>query len=395
MNKIIPYGKQSIDQEDIQAVIETLQSDFLTQGPKVLEFEEKFAKYVNAKYAVAVANGTAALHLGALALGVQKGDYVIVTSLTFAASVNSIKYCGGEVIFADIDPKTYLIDINHVERILLENSTKRIVGIIPVDFAGRVVDTERLKQIAQQYHCWIMEDACHAPGGYFLNQSQEKILAGSCHYSDLAIFSFHPVKHIACGEGGMITTNDEKIYHHLLKLRTHGITRNQSEFVNPTELADANAQDDAYPMWYMEMQELGYNYRMPDVLCALGISQLTKAAEGLAKRRTIAKKYDKVFQGQPNLKGASGVIEGHAYHLYILEIENRKKVYDFLRTKGIFSQIHYFPVHLMPYYQSLGWKKGDLPHTENYYQHCISIPMYPSISEEELNYTIEQIKSIL
>jgi dTDP-4-amino-4,6-dideoxygalactose transaminase len=217
----IPYGKQHITEDDIQAVIDTLQSDFLTQGPKVKEFEDAFANYVDAKYAVAVSNGTAALHLSALALGVKKGDYVICTPLTFVASVNCIKYCGGEVIFADINPNSYLIDLNHVSKILEENQDKNIVGIIPVDFAGSVVDTEKLKEIASKHNCWILEDACHAPGGYFTDSKRVLQNCGNGNYADLAIFSFHPVKHIAAGEGGLVTTNDESLYKKLLNLRTY------------------------------------------------------------------------------------------------------------------------------------------------------------------------------
>lgn len=388
----IPYGKQHITEEDIEAVVETLKSDFLTQGPKIKEFEDAFANYVGAKYAVAVSNGTAALHLSALALGVKPGDYVICTPLTFAASVNCIKYCGGEVIFADIDPKTYLIDLNQVSKILEENQDKNIVGIIPVDFAGSVVDTEKLKEIARKHNCWILEDACHAPGGFFQDSNSKKIKAGSCEFADLAIFSFHPVKHIACGEGGMITTQNEVLYKKLLLLRTHGITRETDLFQNKLEeVTDYPSSFSDYPSWYMEMQELGYNYRLTDFQAALGLSQLKRAANGIARRQEIAKKYTSELSKCAGIIGLSGAISGHAYHLFIIEAKNRRQLFEYLKSEGIFCQIHYIPVHFMPYYQSLGWKKDDLPKVANYYQNCLSLPMYPTLSDEEQNEIINVI----
>ena len=237
MNNPIPYGRQNITEEDIQAVVETLKSDYLTQGPKIAEFEAAFAAYVGSKYAVAVANGTAALHLCTLALNVQPGDKVITTPITFAASANCVRYCGGEVVFADIDPATYLLDIKKV-RALLEASPKGTYkGVIPVDFAGRAVDLEAFKDLADEYGLWIIEDACHAPGGFFIDSTGEKQLCGNGQFADLAIFSFHPVKHIASGEGGMITTNDEALYEKLLQLRTHGIVKENEKFQNSVEFA--------------------------------------------------------------------------------------------------------------------------------------------------------------
>lgn len=388
----IPYGKQHINEDDIQAVVDTLQSDFLTQGPKIKEFEDAFANYVDAKYAVAVSNGTAALHLSALALGVKKGDYVICTPLTFAASVNCIQYCGGEVIFADIDPKSYLIDLNQVSKILEENQDKNIVGIIPVDFAGSVVDTEKLKKIATKHNCWILEDACHAPGGFFQDSNSKNIKAGSCEFADLAIFSFHPVKHIACGEGGMITTQNEALYKKLLLLRTHGITRETNLFQNKLEeVTDHPSSFSDYPSWYMEMQELGYNYRLTDFQAALGLSQLKRAENGIARRRDIAKKYTSELSKCEGIIGFSGDVSGHAYHLFIIEAKNRRQLFEHLKSEGIFCQIHYIPVHYMPYYQSLGWKKDDLPLVANYYQNCLSLPMFPTLTDAEQNEVINVI----
>lgn len=402
MSTIIPYGRQNITDEDIQAVIEVLKSDYLTQGPNIATFEAAFAQYVGAQYAVAVANGTAALHLCTLALGVKEGDKVITTPITFAASANCVRYCGGEVVFSDIDPNTYLLDIEKV-RSLLESSPKGTYqGMIPVDFAGRANDLEAFRALADEYGLWIIEDACHAPGGYFIDSKGEQQNCGNGNFADLAIFSFHPVKHIAAGEGGMITTNDKALYEKLLMLRTHGITKDASQFQNSLELAIGTAHDPIpttqypkpttqYPLWYMEMQTLGYNYRLTDFQAALGLSQLKRADSGMARRREIAAIYLEAFKDKPFIKGQSGVIEGHAYHLYVIEVEDRLGLYNYLRTKNIFAQIHYIPCHLMPYYRQLGWKEGDMPYAEAYYSKCISLPMYPTLSGEEQSFVITSI----
>jgi UDP-4-amino-4,6-dideoxy-N-acetyl-beta-L-altrosamine transaminase len=390
-NKPIPYGRQHITQDDIDAVIETLQSDFLTQGPKVAEFEQAFASYVGARYAVAVSNGTAALHLCAMALGVNEESRVITTPITFVASANCVRYCGGTVEFADIDPATALLDINKV-RALLENKPKGYyTGIIPVDFAGNTVNLEEFRKLADEYDLWIIEDACHAPGGYFTDSKGQKQLCGNGNYADLAIFSFHPVKHIATGEGGLITTNDEALYQKLLLYRTHGITR------------DPQLLEENHGGWYMEMQELGYNYRIPDMLCALGVSQLKRADAGLARRRGIAKIYDAAFanaEGVEVLQTSPEALQGdsetgHAYHLYVIKVADRKGLYDFLRTHNIFAQVHYIPAHTMPYYRNLGYKKGDFPEAEAYYNECLSLPMYPSLTAEEQEFVIEKVKEFV
>lgn len=389
MKNSIPYGRQNITEEDIEAVVSTLKSDYLTQGPRIAEFEEAFAAYVDSKYAVAVSNGTAALHLCAMALNVQPGDKVITTPITFAASANCVRYCGGEVVFGDIDPETYLLDINEVRK-LLENAPKGTYqGVIPVDFAGRAVNLEEFRKLAEEFGLWIIEDSCHAPGGHFLDSQGEKQLCGNGNFADLAIFSFHPVKHIACGEGGMITTNDESLFKKLLQLRTHGIVKNDELYQNSIEFAGGNGE---YPGWYMEMQELGYNYRLTDFQAALGSSQLKRADDGLENRRILAARYQEAFKNENFIKRQSGVIEGHAYHLYIIEVEDRLGLYNFLRENRIFAQIHYIPCHLMPYYKNLGWNEGDLPYAEKYYQHCISLPIYPTLSAEEQGFVINKIK---
>ena len=389
----IPYGRQSISDEDIKEVAATLRSDFLTQGPKIGEFENAFAKYIGSKYAVAVTNGTAALHLSALALDVRTKQKVITSPITFAASANCIKYCGGDIAFADIDPLTYLLDLKKVENMLDASPSGTYSGIVPVDFAGRSVNMEIVKKLAEKYGLWIIEDACHAPGGFFKDTNGNNEFCGSGKYADLAIFSFHPVKHIACGEGGMITTNDPKLYERLLILRTHGITRRTESFTNDMIWASGNSTEviTNYPGWYMEMNELGYNYRLTDFQAALGISQLKRADAGLGRRRQIAVNYDIAFKGKPWLKGQSGISQGHAYHLYVVEVENRLGLYNHLRIKNIFPQVHYIPVHLMPFYKSQGFNHGDYPKAENFYAQCLSLPMYPSLSSEEQEYVIFSI----
>lgn len=398
--KPIPYGRQHITEEDIQAVVETLKSDYLTQGPKIKEFEDAFSSYIGSKYAVAVANGTAALHLCTLALGVKEGDKVITTPITFAASANCVRYAGGEVVFADIDPETYLLDIREFEKLLQASPKGTYKGIIPVDFAGRAVDLEALRKLADHYGCWIIEDACHAPGGYFTDSKGNKQQCGNGNFADLAIFSFHPVKHIAAGEGGMITTDNLELYKKLLVLRTHGITKDDSLFQNSNgmavgdegnELTAHNSQLTAYPLWYYEMQTLGFNYRLTDFQAALGLSQLKRADEGLTRRREIASIYKNSFSGKSFIKGQSGVVEGHGYHLYVVEVENRKGLYEYLRENNIFAQVHYIPVHLMPYYRQFGWKEGDMPNAEMYYRKCLSLPMYPTLSHEQQLFVIKTI----
>ncbi len=392
MQSIIPYGKQEITQEDINAVIDVLKGDYLTQGPHILEFEQNFSEYIGCKYSVAVSNGTAALHLCAMALEVAPRQKVITTPITFAASANCIRYCGGEVVFADIDPDTYLLDFDSVNN-LLENSPKGTYsGIIPVDFSGRPVNLEKFRQLANEFDLWIIEDACHAPGGSFIDSNGNQQNCGNGNFADLAIFSFHPVKHIACGEGGMITTNDEKLYKKLLTLRTHGIVKDNQLYQNAIEIAGGI---DEYPGWYMEMQMLGYNYRLTDFQAALGSSQLTRANDGLQRRKQIAENYFHAFKDHLKIIGQSGIVEGHAYHLYVIEVEDRLGLYNFLREHNIFAQIHYIPTHLMPYYKQFGWKEGDFANAEKYYRQCLSIPMFPSLKDAEQKHIIEKVKNFL
>lgn len=380
---IIPYGRHHITEEDISAVADALRSDFLTQGPRIEAFEKAFAQYIGCQYAVAVANGTAALHLSALALGVKPQSKVITTPITFAASANCVRYCGGEVAFCDIDPETHLIDLEKLKQLLQASPKGTYDGIIPVDFAGCPVNLEKLKMLVDEYGLWVIEDACHAPGAYFTDSTGKRQLAGNCNYADLSVFSFHPVKHIATGEGGMITTNNKKLYLQLLKLRTHGIVRDNFEKNLP--------QADLQGAWYYEMQELGYNYRITDIQCALGISQLKRADEGLSRRLTLAQRYRNAFEGLVRCQKVEAGIS-HAYHLFVIRINDRKGLYDYLKQNGIYPQVHYIPVHLMPFYQRSGWKAGDFPVAEQYYQQCLSLPMYPSLTDAEQDFVISKVK---
>jgi UDP-4-amino-4,6-dideoxy-N-acetyl-beta-L-altrosamine transaminase len=393
--KKIRYGSQDICQEDIDGVVEVLNSDYLTQGPKVIEFENAYANYAGSKYAVAVSNGTAALHLSAIALGVNSSSKVITSSITFVASANCIKFCGGEVFFADIDPKTYLLDINSVRSLLESHPKGYFQGIIPVDFGGRSVNMQDFRALADEFGLWIIEDAAHAPGAFFADNCQNIQTVGNGVFAELSIFSFHPVKHIACGEGGMVTTNDEKLYKKLLAYRSHGITSNDEDFKNSRELAygcQDGEKEDNYPLWYMEMQTLGFNYRLTDIQASLGITQLKRAKKGIERRREIALNYYSAFKDENFILGQSGMIEGHSYHLYVLEVRDRHGLYSYLRKNLILAQIHYFPCHLMPFYQQDSIET-ECKFAEKYYKNCISIPMFPTLKLEEQDYVIKMIKS--
>lgn len=382
IDHIIPYGHQYISDEDVRAVVETLKSDYLTQGPRISEFEKDFATYVDSKYACMVSNGTAALHLCAMALGIKPGDKVITTPITFVASANGFRYCGAEIVFCDIDSKTYLLDLDKLEALLKASPKGTYKAVVPVDFAGYPIDEERLRGLADEYGFAIVVDACHAPGGSFIDSKGEKQMVGNCKYADLTVFSFHPVKHIATGEGGAVTTNDKGLYDKVALYRTHGITK------DPALLKKNDGG------WYYEMQELGYNYRITEIQAALGISQLKRLDWSIARRNEIAAKYDETFKGLP-VKipyRAEGFV--HAFHLYIIQVDSdkRKDLYDYLRANNIYSQVLYIPAHTMPYYKQLGWKVGDLPVAEDYYSKCLALPMFPTLTEEEQDWVIEKVK---
>lgn len=379
----ISYGRQYITDDDIQAVVDTLRSDFLTQGPKIAEFERVFADYCRSKYSTMVSNGTAALHLCAMALGIKPGDKIITTPITFVASANGFRYCGAEIVFCDIDPDTFLIDLDKLEDILKKSPKGTYKAVIPVDFAGYPVDIERLRSLADEFGFFIVEDACHAPGGSFVDSNGVKNMVGNGVYADLTVFSFHPVKHIATGEGGAITTNNKELYDKICLYRTHGITKDPALLQNN------------HGGWYYEMQELGYNYRITEFQAALGISQLKRLDWSIERRNQIAKKYDAAFANTSIHTPFREDNVTHAFHLYIIQVDKRKELYDFLRQNNIFSQVLYIPAHTMPYYKSLGWKEGDMPVAEKYYSKCLALPMFPSLSDEEQDWVIEKVKEFV
>ncbi len=373
---MIPYGKQTIDQNDIEAVLQTLESDFLTTGPKVQEFEEKFAKYVGAEYAVAVSSGTTALHLTCLAVGLKEKEELITSPMTFAASANCALYCGAKPIFVDIKEENGLIDEERIE----EKITEKTKIIIPVHYSGLSCEMKKIKEIADKHNLVVVEDACHALGAEYKGSK-----IGDCRYSDMAVFSFHPVKHITTGEGGIITTNSKKIYEKLLSLRSHGMVREEEKLVNKKD-----------GPWYHEMQELGYNYRITDIQCALGISQLGKIDEFVNKRRAIAEKYDKELGKLENLEIIQeSEDKKNAYHLYVIKVKDkntRLELFNYLKEREIFCQVHYIPVYRHPYYENLGYEKGICPQAEKFYEKIISIPIYPELKDEEQEKVIIEIK---
>ncbi len=371
LNKYIPYGRQWIDDDDIKAVIEVLKSDYLTTGPKIEEFEEKFAAYVGAKYAVAVANGTAALHAACFSAGISPGDEVITTPITFAASANCVLYQGGKPVFADVDPETYNISVEEIKKKI----TKKTAAVIPVHFSGQPCDMEEIYEIARENNLIVIEDAAHALGATYKG---EKI--GNCRFSDMTVFSFHPVKHITTGEGGMITTNDKELYEKLKLFRTHGITKEPDRYIRKTDES-----------WYHEQQFLGYNYRMTDIQAALGISQLKKSDEFLKRRREIARIYNQKLAEIEWIKLPYQETDRESsWHLYVIQVDeeklgkSRKEVFDYLRSKGIGVQVHYIPVYWHPYYQELGYEIGLCPEAESVYKKIISLPIFPGMTKEEI-----------
>ena len=377
----INYGRQFIDQSDIDSVIEVLKSDFLTQGPAVKKFEDDFKAKVNSKYAVAVCNATAALHMAMLALKVGEGDKIITTPLTFVADSNCALYVGAKVDFCDVDEETMLLDLNKLEDKLKREQYK---ALIAVDFAGLPMDWPSLKFLGEKYNVKLVDDACHAPGATYFDKEKNSIPVGSNKHSDISIFSFHPVKHIACGEGGMLTTNSDILNKKLLRLRSHGIVKDESEF---EELSEGP--------WYSEMIELGFNYRLSDIQAALGISQLQKLDENISKRQHIAEAYSTFFDVKGIKYQVNPLKQQHAYHLFIARFENRKEVVEKLNRANIFPQVHYRPVHLNPFYKNLGFSKGSFPVAERLYESILSLPIYPSLKDQELAYILKELEKVI
>ncbi len=376
----IYYGRQCIEDDDVAAVAETLKSDSITCGPKIDELEKLLCEVTGAKYAVAVCNGTAALHLAALAAGFQEGDEVIVSSITFAASANCVLYCGAKPVFADIDPETYNIDPDSVQSLI----TPRTRGIVAVDFTGQSVRHEELRTICKEHNLTLIEDAAHAIGTKYNGQPIGSI-------ADMTCFSFHPVKTVTGGEGGAITTNDESLYRRLVRARTHGITRTRSEMVHPTDAR-----------WYNEQVELGYNYRMTDFQAALLISQLHKLPKFSARRKEIVKKYDAAFAEVPEIVVQKEIPQSDTTrHLYILRLNlekmtcDRRQFFDALYAENICPQVHYLPVYWHSYYEKLGYEKGICPNAEKYYNEVMSIPLYYSLTDEDVEDVIRAVKKVV
>jgi UDP-4-amino-4,6-dideoxy-N-acetyl-beta-L-altrosamine transaminase len=380
--KQIPYATQCIEEEDILAVADALRSSNLTQGLLVEEFEKSIAQYCGAKYAVAVNSGTSALHIACLAAGVSAGDEVITSANTFVASANCILYCGGKPVFADIEAATALIDPIDIRR-KITNKTK---AIIPVHFAGQPADMEEISKIAKENNLKIIEDAAHAIGSkYRLKNGKDWIKVGSCYHSDMTIISFHAVKQITTGEGGMVLTNDHNLYEKLVFFRSHGITRS-IKYMKETE-----------GLWYYEMHALGFNYRLTDMQCALGISQLKKLDKFIVRRKEIARIYDNAFS---EIEQIDFIKEKEGFdssrHLYVILVENRKNIFNWLVAEAnILVNVHYIPVYFHPYYRRLGYERGLCPMTEEYYSRAISIPMFPKLTNDEVEYVIGKIKKVV
>ncbi len=373
----IPYGKQWINDEDIDTVTEVMKSDFLTTGPTVKKFEDKFSSIVSSKYAVAVSSGTAALHLSAQVLDVKENSEVITTPMTFAATSNCILYNKGKVIYSDITGRG-LINPQEIELQI----TSETVGVIPVHYMGLPADLEHISKIAKENDLFTIEDACHALGAKYKDSR-----IGDCKYSDLAVFSFHPVKHITTGEGGIITTNSKSLYDKLLQLRTHGITKNKSKF--KTEHTEP---------WYHEMHNLGFNYRLTDIQAALGLSQLSRLDEFVQRRREIANKYLDFFNeigdnfAEPITERES---EYNSYHLFVIKLmdpNKRRSFFEYLMKKEIYCQIHYIPTYWHPYYRENGYNGSICPKAEDFYNRIISLPMYPALEDNQLEYVLDCIK---
>jgi UDP-4-amino-4,6-dideoxy-N-acetyl-beta-L-altrosamine transaminase len=377
--KMLPYGHQDIDEEDINAVINVLRSDWITQGPKVAEFEKKIADFVGVKYAVAVNSGTSALHAACFAAGIGKNDEVITTPITFVASANCILYMGGTPVFSDIKLNSYNIDPEDIENKI----TKRTKAIIPVDFAGHPADLEEINSIAKKHNLIIIEDAAHALGATYKGKKVGSI-------SDMTVFSFHPVKHITTGEGGMIVTNNSDFYEKLKLFVTHGITKDKNRLINYEG------------PWYYEMQELGYNYRLTDFQCALGISQLNKLEKFINRRREIATYYNEELKDveeiilPPEERNVKSV-----WHIYVIRLKldklkvSRREIFEALRAENIGVQVHYIPIYWQPYYQKLGYKKGLCPNAEKYYEEAITLPIFPAMSDGDAEDVVKAVKKVI
>lgn len=371
---MIPYGRQTIDEDDINAVIDVLKSDYLTTGPKIAEFEQAVASYTGAKYAVAISNGTSALHAACFAAGIGQGDEVITTPLTFAASANCVLYCGGTPVFADVDPYTYNIDPKDIRKKI----TDKTKAIIAVHLAGQPCDMDEIHSIAQEHNLIVIEDGAHALGSVYKGKKVGCL-------SDMTTFSFHPVKPITTGEGGMIMTDNEELYKRLVLFRSHGITRDNSMMTRNEG------------PWFYQQLDLGYNYRITDIQCALGCSQMRKLDKFLKRRRELVERYNNAFIECDNIVTPYQLSDTQSgWHLYIVQVKkhDRKQVFETLRDKGIGVNVHYIPVYMHPYYQEHGYKDVHCVNAEEIYSHIISLPLYPGLTDEQQDYVIDTLKQL-
>jgi len=381
---MIYYGHQHITEKDIQAVERVLHSDWLTQGPAIEAFEKKVANYCGAKYAVAVTNATSALHIACKAADLGEGDVLWTSPITFTASANCGRYCGADVDFVDIDDKTYNMSVAEL-RHKLETAVKKPKVVIPVHLAGQSCDMESIKALADEYGFKIIEDASHATGADYKNTK-----VGSCCYSDMTVFSFHPVKIVTTGEGGIVLTNNKELYEKLKLYRSHGITRD-SDFM--TQEADGP--------WYYQQIELGFNYRMTDIQAALGCSQMDSLDEFVARRRYLVKRYNEKLKNLPIRTPYQDEATNPSWHIYIIRVDftkvklSKKEIFARMRDRGIVLNLHYIPVHTQPYYQKLGFQKGDFPVSEKYYEEAITLPLYYDLTDEQQDEVIEALKEVL
>lgn len=381
---MIYYGHQHITEKDIQAVERVLHSDWLTQGPAIEAFEKKVANYCGAKYAVAVTNATSALHIACKAAGLGEGDVLWTSPITFTASANCGRYCGADVDFVDIDDKTYNMSVAEL-RHKLETAVKKPKVVIPVHLAGQSCDMEAIKALADEYGFKIIEDASHATGADYKNTK-----VGSCRYSDMTVFSFHPVKIVTTGEGGIVLTNNKELYEKLKLYRSHGITRDSDLM---TQEADGT--------WYYQQIELGFNYRMTDMQAALGCSQMDSLDEFVARRRYLVKRYNEKLKNLPLRTPYQDEATNPSWHIYIIRVDftkvklSKKEIFARMRDSGIVLNLHYIPVHTQPYYQKLGFQKGDFPVSEKYYEEAITLPLYYDLTDEQQDEVIEALKEVL
>lgn len=384
---MIPYGRQEITSEDIQAVQSVLESDYLTQGPTVPLFESKVGDYCCAAHYVAVNSATSALHIACLALGLQSGDVLWTSPITFIASANCALYCGAEVDFVDIDPETYNLSADRLEEKLItaRESGKLPKIIVPVHLCGLPCDMKRIRELSQEYGFRIIEDASHAIGARYQGEP-----VGNCRYSDITVFSFHPVKIITTGEGGMALTNDPALAKKMMLFRSHGITRDASLMTHESD-----------GPWYYQQIELGYNYRMTDIQAALGISQMDRLDNYVSRRHELANRYQRILADMPVSTQTQPPEAYSAYHLFVIRLKLEKikrthrEIFESMRAQGIGVNLHYIPVHRQPYYQRMGFQEGDFPESEQYYAEAISLPMYASLTNSEQDQVVEALKESL